>query len=217
MKGQIYMKIRKVLGALALCMMTFLAIGCGSSQGAAKADGAGSAQTQTAENTKVDKAVNKTLVVYFSRSGNTEYVAQEIAKETGADIFKVEPTDDSYQADYNTVVDLAKKELQEGARPPFQGQVENIGQYDTIYIGSPVWWGDMPMILYTFLDKYDLSGKKLAPFVTHEGSGLAQIPQNLQKQVPNAKVVDGLALRGSSARSSADEIKSWVEKVKSAQ
>ena len=213
MKGQIYMKIRKVLGALALCMMTFLAIGCGSSQGAAKTD----VSAQAAENSNVDKAVNKTLVVYFSRSGNTEYVAQEIAKETGADIFKVEPTDDSYQADYNTVVDLAKKELQEGARPPFQGQVENIGQYDTIYIGSPVWWGDMPMILYTFLDKYDLSGKKLAPFVTHEGSGLAQIPQNLQKQVPNAKVVDGLALRGSSARNSADEIKSWVEKVKSAQ
>lgn len=213
MKGQIYMKIRKVLGALALCMMTFLAFGCGSSQGAAKTD----VSAQAAENSNVDKAMNKTLVVYFSRSGNTEYVAQEIAKETGADIFKVEPTDDSYQADYNTVVDLAKKELQEGARPPFQGQVENIGQYDTIYIGSPVWWGDMPMILYTFLDKYDLSGKKLAPFVTHEGSGLAQIPQNLQKQVPNAKVVDGLALRGSSARSSADEIKSWVEKVKSAQ
>ncbi len=209
------MKIRKMLGAMVLCLMTFLAIGCGNGQSAEKTD-AGSAQAQSAES-KVDKAMNKTLVVYFSRSGNTEYAAKEIARETGADIFKVEPTDNSYEADYDTVVALAKKELQEGARPAFKGQLENIDQYDTVYIGSPVWWGDMPMILYTFLDKYNLSGKKIAPFTTHEGSGLGQVPKNLQNYVPGAKVVEGLAIRGSSVRNAGSDIQAWVEKVKSAQ
>ena len=210
------MQIRKVLGALALCMMTFLAFGCGSSQGADKETAVGASQAQATEAGKEDTAMNKTLVVYFSRSGNTEYVAQEIAKATGADIFKVEPTDDRYDADYDTVVDLAKREQQQGARPEFQGQVENMAQYDTVYIGTPNWWADMPMIMYSFLDKYDLSGKKIAPFVTNEGSGLSQIPQSIQQAEPDAKVVEGLALRGSRVRSSGGEITSWVEKVQAA-
>ena len=210
------MQIRKVLGALALCMMTFLAFGCGSSQGADKQEVVGASQAQATEANKEDTAMNKTLVVYFSRSGNTEYVAQEIAKATGADIFKVEPTDDRYDADYDTVVDLAKREQQQGARPEFQGQVENMAQYDTVYIGTPNWWADMPMIMYSFLDKYDLSGKKIAPFVTNEGSGLSQIPQSIQQAEPDAKVVEGLALRGSRVRSSSGEITSWVEKVQAA-
>ncbi len=209
------MQIRKTLGALALCMMTFLAFGCGSSQGADKQDTAGAA-TQAAGSSKEEAVMNKTLVVYFSRSGNTEYVAQEIAKATGADIFKIEPTDDRYDGDYNAVVDLAKQEQQEGARPEFQGQVENMAQYDTVYIGSPNWWSDMPMIMYSFLDKYDLSGKKIAPFVTNEGSGLSRIPQSIQQHEPDAQVVEGLALRGSSVRSSGAEISAWVEKVQAA-
>ena len=113
-------------------------------------------------------------MVYFSWSGNTEFVANEIAKETGADVFRVVPADASrYDGDYDTVADIAKKEVAEQARPEFAGSVADFEQYDTIYLGYPCWWGDLPMIMYSFLAKYDLSGKTLATFTTNEGSVLA--------------------------------------------
>lgn len=209
------MKAGKVLGALALCMMTFLAFGCGSSQGADK-ETAASQAVQSTESSKEDTAMNKSLVVYFSRSGNTEYAAQAIAQAAGADIFKIEPIDTRYEADYDTVVQLAKEEQQQGARPEIAGRLENISQYDTIYIGCPNWWSDMPMIMYTFLDSYDLSGKKIAPFVTNEGSGLSRIPESIQREEPDAHVVEGLAIRGSQVRSSDSAIRAWVEQVQAA-
>ena len=136
-------------------------------------------------------------MVYFSWSGNTEFVANEIAKETGADVFRVVPADASrYDGDYDTVADIAKKEVAEQARPEFAGSVADFEQYDTIYLGYPCWWGDMPMIMYSFLAKYDLSGKTLATFTTNEGSGFGDSLTNIQKAAPKAKLADGLQIRG---------------------
>ena len=99
----------------------------------------------------------KSLVVYFSWSGNTENVAKSIQNQTDSDIFEIVPAT-LYSDDYDTVVDLAQEEQRNNARPAISGSIENIEQYDVIYVGFPNWWGDMPMILYTFFDTYDLSG-----------------------------------------------------------
>ncbi len=208
------MQIRKIFLAMVLCMMTIFVFGCGSSQDTSKQESA--ATTTQATSSKDSNAMNKSLVVYFSYSGNTEYVAQEIAKETGADVFKLEAADNRYDIDNDTLNGLAREEVQQGARPEFQGQVENMAQYDTVYIGFPNWCQDMPMIMYSFLDKYNLSGKKIAPFVTHEGSGLSKIPQSIQQHEPDARVVEGLALKGASVRSSGEQITSWIKKVQAA-
>ena len=125
-----------------------------------------------------------TLVVYFSRTGeqynvgvidkgNTAIVAEMIAEETGADLFEILPEEDYYPDTYDALTDVAKQEQNENARPAYKGDVPDLSGYSTVFIGAPVWWGDWPMILYTFFEKEDLSGKTLIPFSTHEGSGLA--------------------------------------------
>ena len=97
---------------------------------------------------------------------NVAYVIQE---NTGADIFRIEP-ETPYPTDHDTLVDLAAQEQEDNARPAIKGNIEDLGQYDTVFVGFPNWWGDMPMILYSFFDAYDFSGKTVIPFNTHGGS-----------------------------------------------
>lgn len=212
------MKFKTILTVLVVGLMGLLLLGCGSDAGDnAKDNRAKAASVDTSENTAAGKTTSgaKSLVVYFSWSGNTEFVANEIAKETGADVFRVVPADASrYDGDYDTVADIAKKEVAEQARPEFAGSVADFEQYDTIYLGYPCWWGDMPMIMYSFLAKYDLSGKTLAPFTTNDGSGFGDSLTNIQKAAPKAKLADGLQIRGKQVESSIGEIKAWVDGIK---
>ncbi len=156
---------------------------------------------------------SKALVVYFSHSGNTESVAKEIQSQTGADIFEIVPTT-PYITDYNTLLDVAQNEKRDNARPAISGTVENLNDYDTIYLGYPNWWADMPMVLYTFLDTYDLSGKTIAPFVTSGGSGFSNTISTIKSMEPNATVTDGLAIRDSAAGNPASAVSDWLEKLK---
>lgn len=152
------------------------------------------------------------LVLYFSMSGNTEAVANFIHDEVGGDLIKLE-TVQAYPSDYDELVDYAQEEQQENARPKLSTTIENMDQYDIIFLGYPNWWGDMPMSIYTFLDTYDLSGKTIAPFITHGGSGLSGTPENIQNEEPNATVTDGLAIYGSSARDSKDDVLAWLQEL----
>lgn len=153
---------------------------------------------------------SKSLVVYFSWSGNTENVAKSIQNQTDSDIFEIIP-ETPYSNDYDTVVDLAQEEQRTGARPAISDNIENIEQYDVIYVGFPNWWGDMPMILYTFFDTYDLSGKTIAPFCTSGGSGLSDTVNEIKSLEPNASVTTGLHI-GSDASSNPDnEVSNWLE------
>ena len=127
----------------------------------------------------------RTLVVYFSHTGNTENVANFIHKAVGGDIIKLEPVN-AYTDDYNTLLDVAQEEQRNDARPEIATKIDNIDEYDTIFLGYPNWWGDMPMIIYSFLDEYDLSGKTIAPFCTSGGSGLSGTPRTIQNEEPNA-------------------------------
>lgn len=152
------------------------------------------------------------LVVYFSWSGNTESVANEIQTQTGADIFEIIPAE-PYTDDYNTLLDIAQDEQANNARPAIAEIVQNFEQYDVVYLGYPNWWGDMPMILYTFLDEYDFSGKTIAPFVTSGGSGFSSTISTIESMEPDAVVTEGLSLGSSEADDPAESVTEWLAKI----
>lgn len=154
----------------------------------------------------------KELVVYFSYSGNTEGVANEIVAQTGADVFEIVPQT-AYSDDYDTVVDLAREEQRDNVRPEITGTIDNIENYDVIYVGFPNWWGDMPMILYTFFDNYDFSGKTIAPFCTSGGSGLSDTVSEIQSLEPEATVTDGLHIRDNAADNPEGAVTDWLESI----
>lgn len=155
---------------------------------------------------------NNQIVVYFSWSGNTDAVAKEIQSQTGADIFQIIPVK-AYSSNYNEVEDYAKKEQGENARPEISGKIDNINQYYVIYFGFPNWWGDMPMIMYSFLDDYDLSGKTIVPFVTSGGSGFSNTINTIKKMEPGATVLNGLSLGSSQAKNSAGDVEKWLDEL----
>lgn len=164
------------------------------------------------ENNESDLETGNVLIVYFSQTGNTETVANIIHDNVGGDIVKLETTE-AYPSDYDELVDYAQQEQQEDARPELSTVIENIEQYDTIFLGYPNWWGDMPMAIYTFLDTYDLSGKTIAPFITHGGSGLSGTPENIQEEELNASVTEGLAIDGDEASDSSEDIVEWLNSL----
>lgn len=164
------------------------------------------------ENNESDLEAGNVLIVYFSQTGNTETVANIIRDNVGGDIVKLETTE-AYPSDYDELVDYAQQEQQEDARPELSTVIENIEQYDTIFLGYPNWWGDMPMAIYTFLDTYDLSGKTIAPFITHGGSGLSGTPENIQEEELNASVTEGLAIDGDEASDSSEDVVEWLNSL----
>ena len=179
-----------------------------------EADGS-SSSNETSSNSNI-------LVVYFSHTGenysvgviekgNTHIIADMIAEETGADMFEIQPVN-PYPDTYDGCKDVAKQEQNENARPEFVGNVANMEQYDTVFIGYPIWWGDLPMVVYTFLESCDFSGKTIIPFCTHEGSGLSGTNRSIENICSDATVLDGLAIRGSVAQNQQDKAKSDVVK-----
>lgn len=164
------------------------------------------------ENNESDLEAGNVLIVYFSQTGNTETVANIIHDNVGGDIVKLETTE-AYPSDYDELVDYSQQEQQEDARPELSTVIENIEQYDTIFLGYPNWWGDMPMAIYTFLDTYDLSGKTIAPFITHGGSGLSGTPENIQEEELNATVTEGLAIDGDEASDSSEDVVEWLNSL----
>ncbi len=161
------------------------------------------------------------LVAFFSRTGenhsvgviekgNTHIIADMIAERTGADLFEI-VTVEPYPDTYDECTDVAKQEQKDNARPEIVDPPEDLDGYDTIFIGYPIWWGDLPMAVYTFLERYDLTGKTVIPFCTHEGSGLAGTKSSIEKTCSGATVLDGLAIRGSTAQNEQEEAKASVE------
>lgn len=170
-----------------------------------------------------DSEDSRILVVYFSRTGeqytvgvidhgNTAIVAEMIADETGADLFEILPEEDHYPMTYAELTDVAKKEQNENARPAYAGDVPDLSQYDTVFIGAPVWWGDWPMIMYTFFEENAeaLSGKTLVPFSTHEGSGLSGFDKKLSSAIPGSTVLKGLATRGNDCQNDQNTVRKSV-------
>ena len=185
------------------------------------------AKPKTEETPKPMTQNNKVLVVYFSRTGeqysvgnikegNTAIVAKMIADKTGADLFEIKLVNDTYPASYTALTKAAQQEKGANARPEVAGKVSNFDDYGTVFIGCPNWWGDLPMAVYTFMEQYDWSGKKVAPFVTHEGSGLSSIPSSIKKTT-KADVLSGFALYGHEAQNERESAKlkvdAWLKKL----
>lgn len=169
--------------------------------------------TNTEENqNNQESGDGKVLVVYFSHTGNTETVANFIHEAVGGDIVKLE-TEEQYTDNYNDLLDIAQEEQRENARPALSTKIDNINEYDTIFLGYPIWWGDMPMAIYTFLDEYDLSGKTIAPFVTSGGSGLSGTPTNISDEEPEANVTKGLSVRDSNSENSQSAVNEWLSEI----
>lgn len=183
------------------------------------------AATQAESETPTDSDGKNILVAYFSRAdenynvdtiekGNTQIIAEYIASEVGADSFHIE-TVTPYPADYDDCCDVAKQELADKARPEIQDGVENMEQYDIVFLGYPIWWGDMPMAVYTFMDSYDFSDKVVIPFNTHEGSGESGTYSAIGSYLPNAQVLDGMAIQGQTAQEfnsdTQQSVRDWLD------
>lgn len=194
--------MKKILSVIMVGILAFALAGCGGNK--TESSSAAESETQPAAGKG-----GKALVVYFSWSGNTENVANAIAAQTGADIFEIVP-EEPYSDDYNALLDIAAKEKESGARPAIAGSVEDMAQYDIIYVGYPNWWSDMPMILYTFFDSYDLSGKAIAPFCTSGGSGLSNTVNSIKGLEPDADVLEGLHIGSSSASDPEKAVSGWL-------
>ncbi len=147
---------------------------------------------------------------YFDGVASTQYLAEYIHGKVGGDIAKITPVKD-YPEGYNETADAAKVETDNDARPEFQALDINPEDYDIIFVGYPMWWYTLPMVMYTFFDAYDFSGKTIIPFNTHAGSGDGVTYSEIKEFEPNATVLDGLAVSGSRADKADGDIDEWLE------
>ena len=145
-------------------------------------------------------------------TGNTGVVADMIAQATGADLFSIR-TVEQYPDTYDATIDQGQQEQRDGARPELATHLENLDSYDTIFLGFPNWWGDMPMAVYTFLDEVDLSGKTVIPFITSGGSGFSNTISTIQQMEPQATVQEGLSIGASSATGAQQQVESWLSEL----
>lgn len=155
---------------------------------------------------------NSVVVINGQVLGNTQYMAQVIQQTTGGDIFRIEPAE-PYPTDHDTLVDLAAEEQDNNARPQLAAQIENFADYDIVFVGYPIWWSDLPMILYSFFDEYDFSGKTIIPFSTHGGSSFAGTPATIQQLEPNATMLEGLTISRNDIQEAEQEIVDWVNSL----
>lgn len=156
--------------------------------------------------------VGKTLIVYFSWSGNTRAVANTIRELTGYDIVEIE-VEEPYSSVYNEVTVRARQELDNDIRPALVTRVENIDEYDTLIVGTPIWSSRLAPPVKSFLAMYDLAGKKIAPFCTHGGSGTAQSVNNIRSVCPDSEILQSLAISGNRSESARNDVIHWLQTI----
>ena len=167
------------------------------------------------------KSDNKILIAYFSRAGdnyevgviekgNTAIVAEMIAESTGGDLFEIKPVKD-YPADYTECTEVAKAELQNNARPEIANRIENLDQYDTIFLGYPNWWGNLPMIICTFLESYDFNNKTIIPFCTASADSLTGKEIDIPTYAKGAAIQAGIGIRGKRCQEDPESVRAEVE------
>ena len=225
--------MKKSLSVLCVAFLLAVLTACGNfaPAEAISTETAGAAASQNTQSASSDKTWanisrpmqaeegNKLLVVYFSlageqynvgvvEEGNTSIIAHMIAEQTGADLFEIEAAA-PYPTSHSELLDVSRQEMTGNARPEITGTVDNMDDYDTIFIGYPIWWGDMPMIVYNFLESYDLSGKTIVPFCTHGGSGLSNTESTIAN-ITGGAMKDGLAIPGTTAQNDRETARSQV-------
>lgn len=225
------MKKRNIIGGMlaAACCAVAISAFAAHENTDARAMAVSGQQTPTA----VSHAGGKVLVVYFSvpetdgvdassgasrvikdgkLQGNTEYVASVISETTGSDLFEIK-TVHTYPGSHKALIDAAKVEIDDKARPALATHIENPEDYDVVFVGFPNWWYDMPMPLYTFFDEYDFSGKTVIPFCTHGGSRFSGAIKTIRELEPRATVLDGYSVARERVANSEEGILKWLEKI----
>lgn len=229
--------MKKVLVFVLGLLTIFCVVGCGKAEQTSSAPlGNNVAQDSVSKDAVKGNEKERILVVYFSQPetsnpkdmtkeednsttvrdekvlGNVEYFAKVIQANTGADIFRIEP-EVPYTLDHKVLVPQARRELDINARPAIKGEV-SLENYDTIFLGYPNWWGDMPMVVYTFLDTYDFGGKKIIPFNVHGGSGFSNTINAIAQKEPNAKIIkNGLSISRDDMDNAEPKIIDWLKNL----
>ena len=200
------MKIKSILAAaLALLMAT----GCNGQN------------KQEVETPNKQKTMSKAIVIFFSHAGdnysvgnievgNTKRVADYISEFTGADQYEIVTHKYDGMA-YMPLIELAKKEANNGELPPYEGKAPDLGQYDTVFIGGPVWWGTYPQVMFTLFKDINLDGKTVIPFTTHEGSGLASCERDVKSAFPKASVQRGWSIYGHECKGGRAKVEKWLK------
>ena len=204
--------MKKLIAVLLSIVMLFGLSACGYGA-SVTADMEESGETAAEEDTSDETAVSENgvmasgiLIAYFSKTGNTEEVANRIQELTGGDLFRIE-TAQPYPEDYTETTQIAQEELENNARPELTGEVENMEDYDTLFIGYPIWWHTAPMAVYTFLESYDLSGKTVIPFCTSGGSDIEESMPAIQELCPDSNILEGLTANN------LDDVEPWIESL----
>lgn len=216
--------MRKIISMVVLLLTSTLSMAsCADNNKAANSE----SKTTSDKNMETSISGNKTLVVFFSHTGenygvgnisegNTHIIAKMIGEATDGTLFEIVPEKEYPHDSYDEVVEIAKQEKEQKARPAIKGDVK-VEDYDVIFIGYPNWWGDMPMPVYTFLEKHDWNGKTIVPFCTHEGSGLSSTERYIGETCKGATVAKGLAVRGATAQNNREQarktVNTWIEKL----
>lgn len=214
-----------------------LLAGCGQAeqaQGTSEPAGQDSAVDEVTDETaegeepageaKEESPASSVIVVYYSRAdenyadggkewlevGHTKVMAGYIVEALGADEYEIVPKE-AYPEGYDECCDVALEEQKNDARPEIANPLPDLAGYQTVFIGCPIWWGDEPMIVRTFIEGVDLADKTVVPFTTHGGSGLGSVPSNLQAALPDASFLDGYAVAGTAVDGARDEVVSWAK------
>ena len=185
-------------------------------------------ETLRATSMKNDKSqkqnnMSKSIVIFFSHAGdnysvgnievgNTKIVADYISEITGADQFEIVTHKYDGMA-YTPLINLAKEEANKGELPPYEGTAPDLSQYDTVFIGGPVWWGTYPQVMFTLFKDINLDGKTVIPFTTHEGSGLASCASDVKKAFPKAKVTGEFSIYGHEVRTGKAKVEKWLKSL----
>lgn len=173
-------------------------------------DGTPENPEEPGEDPETPNGDSKILVAYFSWGGTTQRMAQEIVRQTGADIFRIEPVV-PYPTDYTECTEVAQEEKNNNARPAIADEVENWEQYDTVFIGCPVWWWTTPMIICTFTESYDFEGKTVVPFCTYASTYRDETLARIVELTPDADHLTGEGL--TSGRINEQNISSWLKEI----
>ena len=214
---------KKILLSLLVILGIFVLTGCGSNKANLESE---KKANDILNNQTENKTDSKILIVYFSRTGenynvgnvevgNTAIMASYMKEYLNADSFEIVPKS-IYPDSYDECLKVATKEKEEDARPKIESKLDDISKYDTIFIGYPIWWGSIPQIIYTFMEEYDLSGKTIIPFNTHEGSGSAGTYNAIKNKLSKSNVnTNGLALQGKTVRTDKgkEETIKWLKEL----
>ncbi len=161
----------------------------------------------------VDASATASIQIFNDEvTGNTGVMAHMIAEATGGELFSIR-TVEPYPDSYDETIDVGENEKNNGIRPELSTHIENLDQYDTIFVGFPNWWYGMPMVMYSFFDEYDLSGKTVIPFCTSGGSAFSDAIDEIKDMEPDATVLDGLHIGGSSVTDAESRVNEWVAEL----